>query len=277
MSTTQHDPHPSIVGVVKSVSSMLTPLAFPPATPTLASERYRSSRAGRGIPPVADIFLPEGEGPHPSVVLIHGGGWVLGNRRMKAMRHLSTSLVQAGYAVYVPEYRMVFRGGRLDEALDDATTAIAWWLDNADRFGLDRSRVSMSGLSAGATLMLLAAENHRTSGLAKLLPVFGVYDFSAMDGGIGRLIRPLLLRGRDPESVSPLHMPAPPCPVTLFHGTADTLVPYSQAVALRDAWSAKGGTVELVTYDGLPHAYFNYSRTEGCRQGTQDLLDALPS
>ncbi|MCO4773115.1 MAG: alpha/beta hydrolase [Deltaproteobacteria bacterium] len=266
---------PSILGILSSVGSMFTPLGFPPAQPNHASEPYRPSRVGRGIPPIADIYLPPGPGPHPSMVLVHGGGWVIGHRRMKAMRHLATTLVQAGYAVFVPEYRMVFRGGRLTEALDDATTAIAWWLDNAERFGLDRARVSMSGLSAGATLMLLAAEQHRESGLASLLPVFGVYDFSDMHGGIGRLIRPLFLRGADPKSVSPLHMPPPACPVTLFHGTADTLVPYSQAVALRDAWSAAGGTVELVTYPGLPHAYFNYSQSEGCRQATSDYLAAL--
>ncbi len=233
-------------------------------TPLDPSERdvpYRDAPAGRGIPPVADVYLPEGPGPHPSVVLIHGGGWVLGSRRMKPMRYLATKLVEQGFAVCVPEYRLVFRGGRLDEARDDVVTAIRWWLASADRWSLDRERVSLSGLSAGGTMMLLGAhalrDEHR---FARVVPVFAVFDFAAMNGGLGRLIRPFLLRGHEPDLVSPLHLPPPTSPVAILHGTDDGLVPYPQAVAAAAAWRNQGATVELIAYEGLPHAFFNDPR-----------------
>lgn len=268
---------PSVLGIVRSVHSLLTPLQFTPTEPSHRDEPYRPERIGRGIPPLADVYLPPGDGPHRSVVLVHGGGWVLGHRRMKPMRYLASQLLEQGYAVYIPEYRMVFRGGRLDEAVDDTTCAIKWWLESADRFGLDRAGVSLAGLSAGATLMMLAADNLKEVGFRRLLAVFGVYDFTEMHGGIGKLIRPLFLREHVPRSVSPLHREPHPSPVTLFHGTADTLVPHSQAVALKERWNAQGGRVDLVSYEGLPHAFFNDARSEACRAATKDLLVALGS
>jgi len=265
---------PSFLGIVTSVRSLMTPLQFEPAEPSHPDEPYRE-RAGRGLPPLADVYVPAGPGPHPSVVLIHGGGWVLGSRRMKPMRYLATKLVQRGFAVCIPEYRMVFRGGRLDEALDDATRAIGWWLESAERFALNPARVVLSGLSAGATLMLLAADNHRDVPFSRIVPVFGVYDFSQMHGGLGSLIQPLLLRTHAPSDVSPLQRAPHPSPVTLLHGTADTLVPHAQAVQFRDRWTAAGGIVELVTYEGLPHAFFNDARSDGCIAATADFLDAV--
>lgn len=249
---------PSTWRTVRSVSSLLTPMGITPAPPTHKDVPFREERAGRGIPPVADVYLPEGPGPHPSVVLIHGGGWVLGNRRMKPMKYLATKLVEEGYAVCVPEYRMVFRGGRLDEALDDVVTAIRWWLAAADRYALDVDRVSLSGLSAGGTLMLLGAhalrDEHR---FVRVVPVFAVYDFAAMNGGLGRLIGPLFLRDHAPDSVSPLHLPPPTSPVAILHGTDDGLVPFPQAEAAAAAWTEQGAEVELIAYDGMPHAFFN--------------------
>ncbi len=272
---TQPSSGPSVLGIVHSVHSLLTPLQFAPAEPTVRDEPYRPTRVGRGLPPLLDVYLPPGPGPHPSVVLVHGGGWVIGSRRMKPMRYLATLLLEAGLAVCIPEYRMVFRGGRLDEALSDVVTAIRWWLAAGERFGLDPDRVALSGLSAGATLSVLAADAMRDVRFSRVVPVFGVYDFSEMHGGVGRLIGPLFLRGHDPVSASPLHRAPLPGPVTLMHGTADTLVPHGQAVALRDRWIEQGGDVELLSYEGLPHAFFNDARTEGCRRKTEDFLATL--
>ena len=107
------------------------------------------------------------------------------------------------------------------------------------------------------------------------MPVFGVYDFTEMHGGLGRLIGPLFLRGHEPAAASPLHMLPLPYPVTLLHGTLDTLVPHGQAVALAERWRSLGGTVQLISYEGLPHAFFNDARTDGCKAATRDLVNTL--
>ncbi len=265
---------PSFTGLVRAVRSLTTPLAFEPADPSHIDLLY-SDREGRGVPPFVDVYLPAGPGPHPSVVLVHGGGWVLGNRRMKPMRYLATELVAAGFAVAVAEYRLLFRGGRIGEATHDVAGAIGWWFGQAEGYGLDAEAVHMVGLSAGATLMLLAAQQHRERSFRRLVSVFGVYDFEGMTGGVGGLIKPMILQGRDPRTVSPLHLDPLPWPVTLMHGTDDALVPHAQAEAYR-ALSASGGhDVELISYSGEPHAFFNDATSAICQQATRDLLDAL--
>lgn len=265
---------PTITGLVRSLRSLTTPLAFAPAEPTHTDLLY-SERAGRGVPPLVDVYLPDGPGPHPSIVLVHGGGWVLGTRRMKPMRYLATELVGAGFAVAVGEYRLLFRGGRIGEAVDDVASKIGWWFDQAGTYGLDLDAVHMAGLSAGATLMLLAAQRHRERRFKRLVSVFGVYDFEGMTGGVGGLIQPLILQGRDPRSVSPLHLDALPWPVTLMHGTDDALVAHAQAEAFRDLGRDAGHAVDLISYEGQPHAFFNDATSAICQQATRDLLEAL--
>ena len=265
---------PTITGIVRSLRSLTTPLAFDPADAAHMDLVYQA-RAGRGVPPLVDVYLPDGPGPHPSMVLVHGGGWILGNRRMKPMRYLATELVKAGFAVAVGEYRMVFRGGRIGEAVADVASKVGWWFDQAEEYDLDPDAVHMMGLSAGATLMLLAAAEHRDRSFKRLVSVFGVYDFEGMSGGIGSLIKPLLLEGRDPKSVSPLHIDHLPWPITLMHGTDDALVPHEQAVALRDRRLADGLAVDLLSYEGQPHAFFNDATSAICQQATRDLLAAL--
>jgi acetyl esterase/lipase len=265
---------PTITGLYRSLHSLTTPLAFEPSDPTHTGLSY-VQRAARGVPPLVDVYLPEGPGPHPSIVLVHGGGWVLGTRRMKPMRYLATELVKVGCAVAVGDYRLVFRGGRIGEAVDDVADKIGWWFDQAEAYGLDPSRVHLAGLSAGATLMLLAAQKHRERTFRRLVSVFGVYDFEGMSGGIGGLIKPLLLEGRDPRTVSPLHLEPLPWPVTLMHGTDDELVAHDQAVAYRDLAREGGHAVDLISYEGQPHAFFNDARSEICQQATRDLLAVL--
>lgn len=264
---------PSITGIVRSLRSLTTPLAFDPADATHRDLTYREP--ARGVPPLVDVYLPEGPGPHPSVVLVHGGGWVLGHRRMKPMRYLATELVKSGYAVAVGEYRMVFRGGRIGEAVDDVARKVGWWFDQHDEYGLDPEAVSLMGLSAGATLMLLAADKHRERRFRKLVSVFGVYDFEGMSGGVGGLIKPLLLEGRDPKTVSPLHIDPLPWPVALLHGTDDQLVPHAQAERFRTIREEAGHPVELRSYDGQPHAFFNDATSDICQKATADVLELL--
>ena len=261
---------PTLGGVVHSVRSLLTAPAFDLVAPSEDSVPFDAA-SGRGIPRVADVYLPAGPGPHPSVVLVHGGGWVIGSRRMKPMRYLAGLLVARGFAVAVGEYRMVFRGGRIAEAVDDVVAMLRWWIGRGSELHLDPDRVAAVGLSAGATTLLLAAEQVP---LSQVVSVFGVYDFASMRGGLGGLIAPLLLQG-EAERWSPLRRSLPTNRLTLLHGTADTLTPIEDARRAAKDWAAAGVTVELIEYEGLPHAFFNDATSPGCQRATADLLRVL--
>lgn len=250
-------PTPS-TGVLRALWSLSRPPTFAPRRPHAAAERFHD-RPTRGIAPLADVYLPDTPGPHPSVLIVHGGGFVVGSRRMKGPRYLATRLAEAGIASAAIDYRMIFRGGRLDEALADVDAAARWWLAARDRFDLDPARVAIAGFSAGATLALLqaaaAADRYH-----RVVSFFGVYDFTWLGGLPATLMRRLLLRSADPAvwaRHSPLHRCDMPAPLLLVHGTADTLVPVDHARRLHAARADKGLPVEILEFPGIPHGFLN--------------------
>jgi acetyl esterase/lipase len=211
--------------------------------------------AGRGIAPLADLYLPR-DPSGASVVLVHGGGFVIGSRRMRPMRYLAARLVAARVAVCAVDYRLIFRGGRLGEAIDDVADALAFWHAEAARRGLDSRAVSLVGLSAGASLALYAAARDAAR-VHRLVCCFGLYDLDLPDPA--SLLPRLLLRTPDRavwRARSPLRAPQPPAPTLLLHGSADRLVPVAQARRLAAARDALGLPTRLVVYPGAPHAFF---------------------
>ena len=130
-------------GIIRALWSLVKPDDFKSRKPSHRNLVYREGRGQRGIKPRADLYLPEGAGPHPSLLLIHGGGYLIGSNAMKPMRFLATRAVEAGWAALSVDYRMIFRGGRFEEALSDVREATGWWLEHAQDYGCDPARVAM--------------------------------------------------------------------------------------------------------------------------------------
>ena len=258
-------PGPRLLGAARTVAALVTPDAFEGVAPDETAEQ-------------ADVYLPEGTGPHPSVVLVHGGGFLLGSRRMKPARYLAARLREAGFAVCVPGYDQVLRGGTLQSMTANVEEALRWWLESQERLELDPSRIALCGLSAGATLSLRAAERLPEGSLSRVVSVFGLYDLGSMRGPLAALIGPAILRTRDPEQVaaeSPLNRPPLQLPLTLLHGTADTLVPYEQAERMLAQRLEAELPTELLTFEGAEHGFFNDARSPVCTEALSRLLEVL--
>jgi acetyl esterase/lipase len=108
-----------------------------------------------------DIWLPTGSagagsggGTRPVIVKIHGGGWVAGTRG--GANDWNRWLNERGYAVFDVEYRMP-PPLRWKDEVGDVKCALGWVVANAARYGLDTSRISTMGFSAGGNLAMLAA------------------------------------------------------------------------------------------------------------------------
>lgn len=203
-----------------------------------------------------DVYRAHGGGG-ASAVLVHGGGFLVGSRAMKPVRLLASRLSDAGVTVASVDYRMIFRGGRLDESVSDLRDALDAWIQGAPGRDLDPARVSVVGLSAGATLALLAADPR----LHRVACAFGLYDFSDLRGPLASLLPRLLLRSSDRShwsARSPLLASACATPTLLLHGTADALVPVAQAHALEARRRAQGLPTRLEIYQDAPHAFFNH-------------------
>jgi acetyl esterase/lipase len=243
--------------VLSSLRSLRGAPAIAEVQPTHGAVRYRAG-ARRGVAPLADIYVPA-RASGASVVLVHGGGFVIGSRRMKPMRYLASRLCSAGIAVCAIDYRMIFRGGRLDEAIDDVRDAFEFWSGTALQLDLDARAISLVGLSAGATLALLAAAQIEPPRLLGVVSCFGLYEVDHLHGPAALL--PRLLFGTADRTAwierSPHFAPQPAAPTLLLHGDDDGLVPVAQARRFAARRASLGLPTRLVIYPGVPHGFFN--------------------
>jgi acetyl esterase/lipase len=256
---------------------MCTPDRFETTEPTFEGLLYRT-RTGRGIPPKVDVYMPAGQGPHPSVILVHGGAYLVGSRNMKPMRFLASELVKAGFAVASMDYRMVLRGGRFKEGLDDVEAMMDWWVAQAEIYPLDPKNVAILGISAGAALTLMALERRPRQDIARIVSVYGVYDFVNLGGGLLRFIRRVLFRSDDPaiwNQYSPLNSFKGPQPTLFLHGTNDGIVPIEQAYALHNRRLAEKYPTRLEVSEGSPHGFFNDASSPTSQTNIAYLMEFL--
>lgn len=125
-----------------------------------------------------DVYLPEGEGPFPVVVLVHGGGFAFCDKRDW---HLYPGFfaLEEGFALISVNYRLLPDIKRMDP-IDDLTAALAFIKENAEEFQIDPKNIFLYGTSAGGNLVSQvglrnAAKGEAVSGVAALCSLL---DFS---------------------------------------------------------------------------------------------------
>jgi len=134
----------------------LTSRALPSPTTTI---RYREGDAG-----VIDVWLPDGEGPHPVVLMIHGGCWQKTIADRTLMNYAAEDLRRQGMAVWNIEYRGVDEdGGGYPGTFLDVSAAIDALADADPAFNLDTNNVVAFGHSAGGHLAVWAASRRNLS------------------------------------------------------------------------------------------------------------------
>lgn len=110
-----------------------------------------------------DLYRPKQRGePLPAIVCIHGGGWKQGQRQ--AMTATAQTLASKGYVAVTISYRLRDEA-IFPAAIQDCKAAVRWLRANADKYGIDKSHIGATGLSAGGHLAALLA----TSGGVKEL------------------------------------------------------------------------------------------------------------
>jgi len=209
-----------------------------------------------------DLWLPDGEGPHPVAVLFHGGFWYHAWER-DLMDGLAADLAARGIAAWNVEYRRVGAGGGWPATGEDAGRATDHLVALAPVYRLDLSRVAVLGHSAGAQLALwVAARGRRSSvhpALAVGLATIGDLEAAMADRvGGGSVARLLEAAGTgDPEvalcDASPLARLPIGVPQLLIHATDDDVVPLSQTTRYAATARAAGDEVTVLQLDAGGH------------------------
>jgi acetyl esterase/lipase len=231
--------------------------------------RAADARATYGAAPeqFGELRLPSGTGPHPVVVLIHGGCWRV-EYDITHIAPLATALAADGWAVWAIEYRRVGSpGGGWPGTFQDVGAAIDHLRVLAQSHPLDLSRIVAAGHSAGGHLALWSAaraalpQESAITAPRPLLPhgvvaIAGITDLTtyASPNGCGSAVVPLL--GGDAKTMGERYAMASPVttvptvPLQLIVGTSDTIVPRTQAEALTRVVGSRA-TVRVV--DGAGH------------------------
>lgn len=166
---TAPSPAPSTVGtserVRQPVASVETCTLPDPPRPREIRTTQRlvySTEAGRRLR--LDVTEPVSEGPHPAVVLLHGGGWRRGNRSYmgSGMRYLAG----LGYAAVAVDYRLANAPhDTFPAAVADARCAVRYLRANAVPLDIDPDRIAAMGFSAGGHLAAMLATASDVDGL----------------------------------------------------------------------------------------------------------------
>jgi len=197
----------------------------------------------------------------PAIVFFFGGGWVGGSPSQFYPQ--AAHFARRGMVAISAEYRVKKRHGVTPfECVADGKAAMAYVAKNAEKLGVDRSRIVVSGGSAGghvaACTVLVPSKQAGKGGATAAAPAVQamvlfnpVIDTGPKGFGHNRLKD----RYKD---LSPVELVRPKLPPTiLFYGTKDTTTPLAGARLFQERMKQAGNRCELLTYEGYGHGFFN--------------------
>lgn len=231
-----------------------------------------------------DAYIPCGEfkRPLPAVLLIHGGGWRVGDKASERERNIGSNLAARGYAVFSINYLLNVGERPGGEGTPMRLTRIAWPQNfhdcksglrflkrEAARFGIDPSRIAVMGGSAGGTFSMLLGFTAHNAGLNRhglyteqentvkcIINLYGPTDLRderhrpAFAGATGEET------SENTRIVSPLtHLTPNLPPMLIAHGTADALVPVDVSRDLARRYQELGNDYWYIEIAGAPHTF----------------------
>lgn len=222
-------------------------------------------------PQFGDLRLPVGPGPHPVVVVVHGGFW-RAKYDLEHIGHVCAELTRQGFATWSLEYRRVgHEGGGWPGTFEDVALGTDFLRILARSQALDLARVVALGHSAGGHLALWLGARHRLEDGGALhradpLPLRGVvalagvvdlaraFELKLSDGIVEEFLGgsptrvPERYRVASPAELQPLGVSQ-----VLVHGTEDDTVPVSMSEAFHARGRELGDPVRNVVLPGAGH------------------------
>jgi acetyl esterase/lipase len=223
---------------------------------------------------LVDMARPDGEGPYPAVICIHGGGFRAGTRQ--GYDGLIKKLAKNGYVAVTVEYRLAPKY-QFPAAVYDVKAAVRWLRANAANYHVDPDRIGVTGGSAGGHLAQFLGVTaglkrfegdggnlEQSSRVACVVNFYGPSDFTKSYGKSvdAAEVLPLFLGGNLEQArrrhieASPLNWVTPDAAPTLcVHGTKDQYVAFEQAEWIVDRLKTAGVEAELLPMVGSMHGF----------------------
>ena len=274
-------------GLRRILLTMLGGLAAAPAAPAaepaaepVAGKPVAGSAAGPGPAPIQETLVyktvdgkslsmlvakpgtPPPASGWPCAIFFHGGGYRAGTP--EKFRALGVELAKHGVMSASVQYRLLGKGERIPkEGIADGRSAMRYLRSRAATLHVDPNRIAAGGGSAGGHLAMMTW-------------LKGPFDERSDDLSISARPQALILmntaynlearfKSQLAVPLSPYHQVGPDLPPTLMiHGTADTTVPFSDAVQFRDKAKSVGvKDLTLVPFEGRKHGFFHGEKGTG--------------
>lgn len=240
----------------------------------------RTYRTGQGRDWPVRIYRPNGPGPFPVLVDVHGGAWTRGTYRNN--ENVDTALAATGVLVMALEFRQS-PTHIYPAQVQDVNYGTRWAKTHAAEFGGDPDNVGGLGTSSGGHSLMLSALRYddpryaaeavpggagRDASLRYAITGWPVLDsharyLYAKEAGIARLMEPsesyfpdedAMQEGSPQQSLDRGDFRALP-PLLILQGTADDNVPLEISERFVASYTEKGGEVERVLFPDMPHAF----------------------
>jgi alpha-L-fucosidase 2 len=237
-----------------------------------------------GVPLQIDLETPDGAGPFPIVVFVHGGDFKAGNRK-GTNRGVVEALRGAGIAWASVEYRLAPQY-HYPAPINDLRSAVRFLKKHAPEYHLRGDRIALMGESAGVLLVShYGAAVRGEDAVASIVGVSGTHDLYrryhpvgpcfvngafvpnphpgtpqfCMPEGISLFLN---ITGPGPEVERMIKLVSPKelvrkdmPPYLLLHGTADVNAPFEQSVFMQEAMVAAGARCDLIAVDHGGHGF----------------------
>jgi acetyl esterase len=211
-----------------------------------------------------DASIPATGTPSPAAIIVHGGGWVRGDRRAN-VEPLFKPLSDAGFAWFSISYTLAQNPLQVGDAVTDVEAAIRFIRGHAAEYNIDPNRIALIGESAGGQLAAMAALGKTAGdGIKAVVAIYTPTDLVALarnsnyiPEGIRRQLngtpweRLLLARLGQLSPIESVRKDMPP--FLFIHGDADPLVPIDQSRLMCERMKSVGASCKLITVPGGGH------------------------
>ena len=220
--------------------------------------------------PETVLDIVQARGPalknRPGVIVIHGGGWIQGNKE-SMLERFCLPFVEYGFVVANVEYRLA-QSATAPAAVNDVLEAAKWFRDHAAGYKVDPNQIIVTGSSAGAHLAMMVGMAPESAGLGPSVKIAAIINFYGISDVPDQLQGPHLQTYAVtwvPEQADRMELAKKLSPITYvrkglppvlsIHGDADPVVPYEQSVRLTKELKAAGDQAELITVPGGEHGF----------------------
>lgn len=150
------------IGASKTDKKRDAAIELPKGVTVCADIRY----APHGKEGLLDVYYPEAtQGKLPTIVSIHGGGYVYGSKAI--YQRYCMDLARRGFGLVNFNYRLAPRS-KFPAPLEDTNAVMQWICANGEKYHLDPDKIFLVGDSAGAQLASQYAAIYSNSDYAKL-------------------------------------------------------------------------------------------------------------